>query len=45
MSPLRRSACRQMGSNTILMVDEDFRHVEVRHVGDIKETHGFSSFK
>lgn len=34
-----------MGSNTILIVDEDFRNVEVRHAGDIKETHGFSSFK
>ena len=34
-----------MGSNTILLVDEDFRNVEVRHVGEIKETHGFSSFK
>lgn len=34
-----------MGSNTILIVDEDFRKVDVRHVGDIVETHGFSSFK
>ncbi|CAM9939331.1 unnamed protein product [Ectocarpus sp. 12 AP-2014] len=35
----------KMGSNTILIVDEDFRKVDVRHVGDIVETHGFSSFK
>ncbi|CAN0415745.1 unnamed protein product, partial [Scytosiphon promiscuus] len=35
----------KMGANTILMVDENFRHVDVRHAGDIKETHGFSSFK
>lgn len=34
-----------MGSNKILIVDEDFRNVEVRTAGDIKETHGFSSFK
>ncbi|CAN0128549.1 unnamed protein product [Pylaiella littoralis] len=35
----------KMGSNTILIVDEDFRDVKVRTAGDIKETHGFSSFK
>lgn len=35
----------QRGSNTILIVDEDFRKVEVRHAGENIPTHGFSSFK
>lgn len=34
-----------MGSNTILIVDENFRHVDVKTAGELIPTHGFSSFK
>lgn len=34
-----------MGSNTILIADENFRHVDVKHAGEVIPTHGFSSFK
>jgi soluble calcium-activated nucleotidase 1 len=33
------------GTNIMLVANEDFSNVEVRHVGDIVPTHGFSSFK
>jgi len=33
------------GTNVMLFADESFENVEVKHVGDINPTHGFSSFK
>ncbi|CAL8142829.1 unnamed protein product [Orchesella dallaii] len=33
------------GTNIMLLTDEDFTNVEVRHIGDVIPTHGFSSFK
>jgi len=33
------------GTNIMLLTDEDFTNVEVRHVGEMIPTHGFSSFK
>jgi len=33
------------GTNVILIANEDFSQIDVRHVGEIIPTHGFSSFK
>jgi len=33
------------GTNVILVANEDFSKIDVRHVGDVIPTHGFSSFK
>jgi soluble calcium-activated nucleotidase 1 len=49
---LPRRACKEaftcdeeMGTNVILVCTENFDNIEVRHVGDVVPTHGFSSFK
>jgi len=49
---LPRRACKEaftnderMGTNVMILATENFDDIEVRYVGDVIPTHGFSSFK
>lgn len=45
MEAYEEVADERRASNILLVCNEDFEEIQVRHIGAVNPTHGFSSFK